>query len=167
MIFKQGVLKEEKIKFGLFLASICIPIAILVAICLINKESIDMLMIVLSIVFCPLLLALFLLIKNLEWYIVYVDRIEVRCAFGKKNTVYYSDVAFIEEVKINLTSRGMKKTFYIFNDCRKNNNNLLDINSCYNCRKYNLKIYKTERLANFISDNLNLEVINTNKQDGE
>ena len=84
MIFKQGVLKEEKIKFGLFLASICIPIAILVVICLINKESIGMLMIVLSIVFCPLLLALFLLIKNLEWYIVYVDRIEVRCAFGKK-----------------------------------------------------------------------------------
>lgn len=167
MIFKQGVLKEEKIKFGLFLASICISIAILVVICLINKENIDMLMIVLSIAFCPLMLALFLLIKNLEWYLVYGDRIEVRCAFGKKNTVYYNDVAFIEEVTINLTSRGMKKTFYIFNDCRKNNNNFLDINSCYNCRKYNLRIYKTDRLANFISDNLNLKVINTNKQDGE
>lgn len=162
MIFKQGVLKEEKIKFGLFLVSICIPIAILVVICLINKESFDILMIVLSIVVCPLLLALFLSIRNLEWYLVYVDKIEVRCAFGKKNTVYYSDVAFIEEVTINLSSRGMKRTFYIFNDHRKNNNNCFDINSCYNCRKYNLRIYKTDRLENFISDNLNMEVINTN-----
>lgn len=53
----------------------------------------------------------------------------------------------------------MEKTFYIFNDGRKNNNNILDVNSCYNSKKYNLRIYKTAELENYILNIRNLPII--------
>ena len=79
--------------------------------------------------------------------------------FWEKNSVYFDNVIFVEELQINLSSRGMEKTFYIFNDGRKNNNNILDVNSCYNSKKYNLRIYKTAELENYILNIRNLPII--------
>ena len=59
-----------------------------------------------------------------------------RYIYGKKNSVYFNNVSSVEKVKINLTTRGMEKEFYIFNDGRKNNANIFNINSCYNNKKF-------------------------------
>lgn len=103
----------------------------------------------------PILIIILLIgFKNLEWYIVYNNKIEVRNIYGIKNIVFYDSVLFIEELEINLTTRGMNKKFYIFNDGRKNNNSIFNINSCYNNKKFNLRIYKTKELENYINNNL-------------
>ena len=54
---------------------------------------------------------------------------------------------------------GMEKEFYILNDGRKNNKNFANINSCYNKKKFNLRIYKTPELEKFIHiKNLTIQV---------
>ena len=141
MIFKQGILKEEKIKFlSSIIAVLIIPLAILIII-LINKDNLK-LFIIFSLIFVfPILIILILLgLKNLEWFHIYEDKIEARCLFGIKNIVYFQDVLFVQELKINLTSRGTPKYFLVFNDGRKNNDSFFNLNSCYNNKKYNFKI---------------------------
>lgn len=120
MIFKQKVLKEEKIKFGILIVCIAVPYVAIAIINFINQYEIKFLVTFLIIIILPiLLLIIFIGINNLEWYYIYNDHIEARNLYGIKNTVFYDNVSFIEEVKINLTTRGMKKEFYIFNDGRK------------------------------------------------
>ena len=136
MIFKQNVLKEEIIKFliGVILV-LTIYIAIIV-IGLITQENPKLLLFGLSIIFFPILILMILIgLKYLEWYCIYDDHIEVRNIYGKKNSVFFNNVSSVEEVEINLTNRGMKKMFYIFNDVRKNNSNIFNINYCYNNKK--------------------------------
>ena len=159
MIFKQGVLKEEKQKFSILLICSCLPMFVIILIALLNKTDLKILTFFISIFCIPLFLVILLIdFYNLEWYHIYEDRIEVRCIFGIKNIVCYNDVVSVDEVKINLTSRGMEKTFYIFNDGRRNNNNVLNVNSCYNKKRFNLRIYKTYELEKYIVDHLNLKV---------
>ena len=154
MFIKQGVLKEEKIKFAIFMICSLIPFFAVTLLILLNDDGVEDLLTFILMYFIPLFLPmLFYGLKNLEWYHIYEDKIEVLCLFGKKNSVEYTNVKFVEEVKINLTSRSMEKSFFIFNDGRKNNNNILDINSCYNNKKFNLRIYKTCELENFIINN--------------
>ena len=105
-----------------------------------------------------LILTILIGFKYLEWYCIYDDHIEVRNIYGKKNSVFFNNVSSVEEIEINLTTRGMKKVFYIFNDGRKNNGNIFDVNSCYNNKKFNLKIYKTEKLENYIKNILKFKV---------
>ena len=64
----------------------------------------------------------------------------------------------VEDIEINLTTRGMKRRFLIFNDGRKNNSNFFDLNSCYNNKKFNLRIYKTNELENYIINTLKYKV---------
>lgn len=160
MVFKQTVLREEKIKFGIIITCVSFPLIFLI-VWVLAKEIENMHFVLLLLIIClPIfLLILFLVFKNLEWYCVYDERIDVKCVFGKKNSVYFDNVIFVEELQINLSSRGMEKTFYIFNDGRKNNNNILDVNSCYNSKKYNLRIYKTAELENYILNIRNLPII--------
>lgn len=160
MIFKQSVLKEEKIKFFIVIIGvIAIYIAILV-IGLITEEDPKLLLLSLSIIFIPILISMILIgFKYLEWYCIYDDHIEVRNIYGKKNSVFFNNVSSVEEIEINLTTRGMEKVFYIFNDGRKNNRNIFNINSCYNNKKFNLRIYKTNELENYIKDTLKFKVI--------
>lgn len=159
MIFKQKVLKEEKIKFGILISCVAVPYIAIVIINFINQYKIKPLVTLLIIIILPiLLLIIFIGIKNLEWYYIYSDHIETRNLYGLKNTVFYDNVLFVEEVKINLTTRGMKKEFYIFNDGRKNNNNMFDNNSCYNNKKFNLRIYKTKELEKYIVDILKINI---------
>ena len=160
MVFKQSVLKEEIIKFLIVVIGvISIYIAILV-IGLITEEDPKLMVFGLSIIFIPILISMILIgFKYLEWYCIYDDHIEVRNIYGKKNSVFFNNVSCVEEIEINLTARGMEKVFYIFNDGRKNNRNIFNINSCYNNKKFNLRIYKTNELENYIIDTLKFKVI--------
>ncbi len=110
-------------------------------------------------IFLPILILMILIgFKNLEWYCIYDDHIEVRNIYGMKNSVYFNNVSNVEKVEINLTTRGMKKVFYIFIDGRKNNNNIFNINSCYNNKKFDLRIYETDKLENYIINTLKFKV---------
>ncbi len=155
MIFKQSILKEEIIKFLILLIiSLIVPITLIIIV-LLNHDDWKILITFLLIFYIPIFLLMNILgIRNLEWFNIYEDRIESRCLFGIKNIVYYDNVIFIEEVKISLTSRGMSKLFYIFNDGRKNNNNYLENNSCYNKKKFNFRIYVNAKLKEFIETKL-------------
>ena len=158
MVFKQGVLKEEKIKFTLSLCAVAFPYIIIIVYSLLYHSEFESFATFLLVFFFSIfLLLIFMGIKNLEWYCIFDDRIEARCIYGVKNSVHYDEVVFIEEAKINLTTRGMQKTFYVFNDGRKN---IFGINSCYNNKKFNFRIYKTNELENYIQNTLNLAVRN-------
>ncbi len=151
MIFKQGILKEEIIKYLIILfVTLNVPIALIIIV-LTNHDDLKLLMIFILLFYIPIFFLLNILgLKNLEWFVIYKDKIEARGLFGIKNIVYYDKIISIEEVSINLTSRGMKKQFYILNDGRKDNNNLLNINSCYNNKKFNFRIYKSSELENYL-----------------
>ncbi len=159
MIFKQSILKEEIIKYLIILfVGLIVPIALIIIV-LINHDDLKLLMIFILLFYIPIFFLLNIFgLKNLEWFVIYKDKMEARCLFGIKNIVYYDKIISIEEVAINLTSRGMEKQFYILNDGRKNNNSLLNINSCYNKKKFNFRIYKNTELENYITNNLNINV---------
>lgn len=151
IIFKQGVSKEEKIKFFSIISCVAIPYIAIIIITAMYQYDMKALIVFLLMCFFPLFVLTILMGMNyLEWYCIYDDRIEVRCPFGKKNVVYYNNVLFVEEVGISLTARGKDKLFYIFNDGRNNNGSIFNVNSCYNKRKYNVRIYKTSRIESYI-----------------
>lgn len=159
MVFKQGILREEKMKF--FVGNLCIlvPFFVLTAIFAFKSDNISGWLLFSLLTFWPLFVAALLIsVHQLEWFSVYHDRIGVRNIFGLKNTVFYENVQFVEEREIPLTSRGTYKTFYIFVDGRKNRRDLYGRRSCYNSRKYSLLIYKTPELENYILNVLHLEV---------
>ena len=159
MIFKQNVLKEEIIKFLIVVISVLTVYTSIIVICLIKEENPELLLFLLSIIFFPILILIILIgFKYLEWYCIYDDHIEVRNIYGKINSVFFNNVSTVEEIEINLTTRGMEKVFYIFNDGRKNTSNIFNINSCYNNKKTNLRIYKTNVLENYIINTLKFSI---------
>ncbi|OLA07537.1 MAG: hypothetical protein BHW12_06210 [Coprobacillus sp. 28_7] len=138
MIFKQNVLKEEIIKFLIGVIGVLAIYIAIIVIGLTTEENPKLLLFGLSIIFFPILILMILIgFKYLEWYCIYDDHIEVRNIYGKKNSVFF---------------------IYIFNDGRKNNSNIFNINSCYNNKKFNLKIYKTNKLENYIINTLKFKV---------
>jgi hypothetical protein len=154
MILKIRPPREEILKLTLALISILIP-SLFVGIWIIVNDNFELLLVYIGIFHFPISLLAFLLYLNqLEWYFIYSDRIEVKGLFSVKNTVCFEKVLFVERVEIPLTSRGMYRTFFIFNDGRKNNGNILDSNSCYNQKKYNLRTYITPELEEYISKTL-------------
>ena len=159
MIFMQDVCKEEKKKIGLMLAVLVfVPLAIEV-ILLIQGNDMLQGMIVILVLYIPLgMICLALLLDTQERFYIYEDRIEVKSILRRKNVVYYREVEYIEETEILMTTRGMPKKFYVFHDGRRNNEDLLDSNSCYNKKKYNLRIYKTQELEDYITKILCIEV---------
>ena len=163
MIFRQNVLKEEKNRLlSSIIAVLIFPIAVLI-INIIKFEDSLKLSIMFSLIFIlPILILMIPLIllglNNLEWFHIYEDKIEARCIFGVKNVVYFKDVLFVQELKINLTARGTPKDFLIFNDGRKNNDSFFDLNSCYNKKKCNFRIYKTPEIENYVINVLKLKV---------
>ena len=159
MIFKQNVLKEEIIKFLIVVIGVLTPYIAIIVICLIKEENPKLLLFGSSIIFFPILILTILIgFKYLEWYCIYDDHIEVRNIYGKINSVFFNNVSTVEEIEINLTTRGMEKVFYIFNDGRKNTSNIFNINSCYNNKKTNLRIYKTNVLENYIINTLKFSI---------
>ena len=160
MIFKQKVLKEEKIKFEIGMLAVTVPYIALIIVLGFLYRSEWIPIVVLTLIFLPIYLLMLLIgFDNLEYFCIYDDHIDVRTIYGIKNSVYYDNVLFVEEAGISLTTRGPKKTFYIFNDGRKNNGNAFDLNSCYNKKRYNLRIYKTKELESFIKNTLKIAVV--------
>ena len=159
MIFKQRVLKEEIIKLVLLIVCMLIPIVLLFACVIITKDNVGLFFTFILVIYFPIfLLALLLSLTQLEWFLIYTDRIEAKGILGVKNTVYWEDVLFVEKTKIPLTSRGMYKNFFIFHDGRKNNGNMFNSDSCYNKKKYNLRIYTTPELEEYITQTLQMNI---------
>ena len=155
MILKQNVLKEKKVISIIAFCVSCVLWIIPVLLILFDKDTTDKMngILLLSLFFFPMiLLAILSDLQDWEWHCVYGDRIETRCIYGIKNTVYFASVLHIEELPIRITPRGNDYVFYMLNDGRKNNGNVLDFNSCYNRKKYNLRIYKTPELEEFIKN---------------
>ena len=95
MVFKQGVLKEEKFKFfsGLILGGL-FPYIVIVILGLVDSAPVDSapieFILIFSLLFFPIILLAILIGMNyLEWYYIFDDRIEVRCPYGIKNSVCY------------------------------------------------------------------------------
>ena len=158
MILKLGPLRKEILKLTLSIICISIPLLIIDA-WIIIKDSIQSFLVFIFVFHLPIfLIALLLSLSQLEWYLIYSDRIEVKGLFSIKNTVYFDKVLFAERVEIPLTNRGMYVPFFIFNDGRKNNGNILDSNSCYNRKKYNLRTYITPELEEYITKTLHIKI---------
>lgn len=158
MLFRQRILKAEIVKF--IVTNVCmlmlwIPLVLIGLIRDRDAKAVLMMTALLT----PLFLFLILMGLNcLEWYDVYEDRIEAKCIFGRKNVVYYHEVQFVELAMIGI-ARGIQKPFYIFNDGRKNNSSILDINSPSNKKKFNLRIHYSPEMENHILNTLGMPII--------
>ncbi len=106
MIFKQNVLKEEKIKFLSVVIGVLVSYIAILVIGLIKNEN-PKLLVFLSIIFLPILILMILIwFKYLEWYCIYDDHIEVRNIYGKKKLsinlsndkflIYVDDIKLID-----------------------------------------------------------------------
>ncbi len=158
VIFKQDIMKEEKLKFIFMLFMAAIPVIAVYFIVLFTNDDMN-LFFTMSLFYFPIFLAMILLaLKDLEWALVYSDRIEVRNVWGLKNSVSFSDIAFVEVVKIPLFTRDEGKEFYIFNDGRRNNRSVFGVNSCYNKNKFNLRVYKSPKLEDYITNTISLKI---------
>ena len=83
MIFRQKILKEEKIKFAILNLCVTLPWIILIFVSLRSKEELKSMVGFTLIAYLPLfILSLILSFKNLEWYDVFEDRIEVHSIDG-------------------------------------------------------------------------------------
>ena len=160
MVFKQGIVKEEKIKFLVQIISVLIPWIAIVIVALIRRDDIEILLLLSCGFFLPMtVISILVALKNLESFHIYEDGIVVTNVYGIKNAVCFDKVLFVEELTIRLYRTGMEKPFYVFNDGRKNNNSFLDLNSCYNKKKFNLRIHKTPELENYVTNILKFEIV--------
>lgn len=160
MIFKKKILWKRLFISGIvFVGVLFFPIVLFIHSLIINE--LREYLINSSILFLPIiLLSLLWDFWYLEWYYVYEDHIEVRTIYGIKNIVYYSNVLFVEEKVIYLTMHGyLQETFYIFNDGRKKDRKTFGIGRYYNRKKYNLRIYKTKELENYIVNTLKIKIV--------
>jgi hypothetical protein len=156
VIFKQRILKEQKVKFICGMLTLALPVLFLLLMGLLFEAPLDIIFLFLFLVL-PFVLAAFLgEIGNLEWYCVYKEKIEARNIYGIKNVVYFDKVEFVEEVSLVLIRGGDEKSFYIFNDGRKSNSNILGVKSYLNRKKYNLIVYKTNELEVFLKKRFNI-----------
>lgn len=164
MIFKQHPSKEELLKFFIYLAiMIALPLLLLIIVLIREIDAINAYLVLLAIYMPLLTIAILVQLRYLEWYIAYEDRIEVRNIYGIKKVVYVKDIKSVKEEKIAMTSRGMYRTFYIFDDGRKDG--VLECNSCYNKKKYNLRVYKTKEFEIFVSDRIAIYKESSNLND--
>lgn len=158
MLFRQRIMKQKII---LCIVTNLITFILFGVVLLIGfmqgEADITAAVLVATLCFIPFSLALLLSLNELEWYDVYEDRIEAKCIFGRKNIVYYREVQFVELVMIMIT-RGIQTPFYIFNDGRKNNSSILDINSPGNKKKFNLRIHYSPEMENHILNTLGMQI---------
>lgn len=155
MIFKQHPSKEELLKFFIYLAiMIALPLLLLIIVLIREIDAINAYLVLLAIYMPFLTIAILIQLRYLEWYIAYEDRIEVRNIYRIKNVVFVKDIKSVKEEKIAMTSRGTYRPFYIFDDGRKDG--AFDCNSCYNNKKYNLRVYKTKKFEKYVCDRIEI-----------
>ncbi len=109
-------------------------------------ETVLLLIFLISLLFCS---PVFIVLDNFEWFEIYEDRIICRCIYGYKNFVLFENVTSIIEKDLFIY-KDSKKAYYIFEDGRKTNNNIIGYTTYYNKRKYSFRIYKTEELDAFL-----------------
>lgn len=160
MLFKQKCSKylKEIMGFTTCVISILI-IAFIFAVIILPTDFTDSRavedMVLGLVLFSPMIITLLICpFAQLEWFLIFEDRIEARGIFGIKNTVYFSKVLYIEELGISYIKNSPKRPFYMFNDGRKNNNSFLGVNNWYNKKKFNLRIPITDELENFVKTHL-------------
>lgn len=161
LIFQQSVSKEEKRLQVSYLGCWLIPLLIGLVYCLIRGDDMTAVYSFLGIIALPfLMLHIVVALSCLEWFSIYTDRIEAKTIYGIKNRVYFHEVQFVEEVQINLVAKGMERTFYVFHDGRKSDNEVLGFGktSCYNKKKYSLRIRKSPALEDYILNTLHFEI---------
>ena len=150
-LFVIPIFKEEKVVFSLSIIAITLFLMFAVLITWLSGDDLIALGKIVLIIYLPICIIMIAFgLFYLEWYNIYEDRIESVCVYKIKNTVYFKDVLFVEKTKISVLVRGKQKEFYIFNDGRKNNNSIINVNSCHNTKKFNLRIYKTEKIDELI-----------------
>lgn len=164
MIFKQGILIDEKIRYFAPTVAVCLFLIIPLIVLSILDNALLVCVIFLMLLSPAFIISQLIGAIYLEWFCIYQDRIEVRNIYGIRNVVYYKDVISVEELDISLGAYGWRKRFYIFNDGRKNNNSDVDFNSCYNSKKYNLRIYKTKKIEDYITNVLGLNIQKTKQK---
>jgi len=153
LIYKQNISKEELWKFSLPLVAILIGYLSLMLMGIVRDGEKETVIVFAGVLLIPILLLNVIVgLYYLEWFCVYADRIEAKSIYGIKNIVYFRNIQFVEELEINLTTRGMPRLFYIFHDGRENYRaqSVFARNSCYNKKKYNLRIRKTEAIERLV-----------------
>jgi len=147
MKFRQPILKDEWNKF--IAMCICLlPALLFLCVLAFREKTYAGIIIVLFVLPTLCLIPLYLI--HMEWIEVYDDKIVCKCIYGTKNAVSLDKVLSVEKRKIRLVSHGCGKEFFLFNDGRKNNSNILDYTDCYNRSKYNFKIPVTDTLEAFL-----------------
>ena len=159
MIFKQRVLQDTKDPTHILSMLISLLVVGVLIICVDLNVGLKSTIISLMVVLVIGMLCILIAIKDLEWFIIYKDRIEVKTIYHIRNIVYFKDVVFIEEIKLQVF-KMQYIPYFIFNDGRKNNNNIFDYTSYLNKKNYNLRIYKTPELEEFITNHLKIEIKN-------
>jgi hypothetical protein len=93
-----------------------------------------------------------------ETFYIYDDHIDVRGIFRIKNSVYYDKVSYVEEAELVYDLKSwMYCKYYIFHDGRKRDSKEGE-NYRFNERKLSLRIYKTEKLEDYIKNTLKLPI---------
>ncbi len=158
MKFKQGIQKSVKIMNIVAPSIVFVLCSILPIIGLFSGGAAQRASLNLLLIFVlPITLIMALCCAaSCEWFCVYDDRIEVMWLFGKRNTVYFKDVKYIEKMPVSLGGKLWCVDYYILDDGRKNND-MLDQNSWLNKKKFNVRIYKTPELDALIGE-LGIEV---------
>jgi hypothetical protein len=161
MLYKQGIMREEKVRFALMTGHATILYALMFSIPFWDETFVLRYALVEWLLFLPLFLAMVLgALANLEWYHFYHDRVEVRNVYGIRSVAYYADVTFIEKRNISLSTHSKGQPFYVFHEDKKEIrlpfSEILDYDSdrCHNRRRINVRVYYTEELERFIQNTL-------------
>ncbi len=158
MKFKQGVQKSIKVMNILAPGIVLVLCSLLPIVGLFSGGAAQSAALKLLLIFVlPIALIMALCCAaSCEWFCVYEDRIEVMWLLGKRNTVYFKDVEYVEKTSVSLGGKLWRVDYYIFNDGRKNND-MLDQNSWLNKKKFNVRIYRTPELEALIGE-LGIEI---------
>ena len=159
MIFKQRVLQDTKDPIHILSMLISLLVVGVLIICVDLNVGLKSTIISLMVILVIGMLCILIAIKDLEWFIIYKDRIEVKTIYHIRNIVYFKDVVFIEEIKLQVF-KMQYIPYFIFNDGRKNNNNIFDYTAYLNKKNFNLRIYKTPELEEFITNHIKIEIKN-------
>lgn len=153
LVYKQNIAKEELWKFLPPQVAILVGYLSLMILGIVRDGERETVIVFAGVLLIPILLNVIVGLYYLEWFCVYTDRIEAKSIYGIKNIVYFRNIQFVEELEINLTTRGMPRSFYIFHDGRENYcaQSVFARNSCYNKKKYNLRIRKTEAIERLVA----------------
>ena len=102
MIFKQRVLQDTKDPIHILSMLISLLVVGVLIICVDLNVGLKSTIISLMVILVIGMLCILIAIKDLEWFIIYKDRIEVKTIYHIRNIVYFKDVVFIGTYMVSL-----------------------------------------------------------------